>query len=114
MSDTLFARIARGEAPARIIYQDEDVTAFHDAAPVAPAHVLIVPNKVIRTLDDATPEDQLLLGKMMLIAQRIARELGIAESGYRIVVNCNSQGGQSVYHLHLHVMGGRRMAWPPG
>jgi len=114
MTDTIFAKITRGEAPARIIYQDEDVTAFHDAAPVAPTHVLIVPNKVIRTLDDATPEDQLLLGKMMLAAQRIARELGIAESGYRIVVNCNAQGGQSVYHLHLHVMGGRRMAWPPG
>ena len=114
MSDTVFARIARGEAPARIVYQDEDVTAFHDLNPVAPVHVLIVPNKPLRTLDEADPDDQLLLGKLLLVAQSVAREQGIAESGYRVVLNCNPQGGQTVYHLHLHVMGGRRMAWPPG
>jgi histidine triad (HIT) family protein len=114
MSDTLFAKIARREAPARIVYQDDDVTAFHDINPVAPTHILIVPNETIRTLNDATPDDERLLGKMMLIAQRLAREMGIAEGGYRVVMNCNRDGGQTVYHLHLHLLGGRRMTWPPG
>jgi histidine triad (HIT) family protein len=112
--DTLFARIARREVPAQIVYQDEDVTAFRDVNPMAPTHVLIIPNKVIPTLNDAGPEDQALLGKLLLVARRLASEWGIAEQGYRIVINCNSQAGQSVYHLHLHLLGGRRMSWPPG
>jgi histidine triad (HIT) family protein len=114
ISDTIFARIVRREVPARIIYQDEDVTAFHDIGPVAPTHVLVIPNKMIRTLNDATDDDERLLGKMLLTAQRIARELGEADSGYRIVINCNQQGGQSVYYLHFHLIAGRRMTWPPG
>lgn len=113
-TETIFSRIVRGEAPARIVYQDDEVTAFHDVSPVAPTHILIVPNKAIRTLNDAGADDQALLGKLLLTAQRIAAEMGIAERGYRIVINCNAQGGQSVYHLHLHLLGGRRMTWPPG
>ncbi len=113
-TDTIFSRIVRGEAPAQIVYQDEDVTAFRDVNPVAPTHILIVPNKPIATLNEAGAEDQALLGKLLLTAQRIAGEMGIAEQGYRVVINCNAQGGQSVYHLHLHLLGGRRMTWPPG
>jgi histidine triad (HIT) family protein len=100
--------------PAQIVYQDEDMTAFRDTNPVAPVHVLVVPNKPIATLNDATAEDERLLGKILLTAQRLARDLGIAEGGYRIVLNCNSQGGQSVYYLHFHLLGGRKMTWPPG
>jgi histidine triad (HIT) family protein len=113
-TDTVFARIVRGEMPAQIVYQDEDMTAFRDTNPVAPVHVLVVPNKPIATLNDATAEDERLLGKILLTAQRLARDLGIAEGGYRIVLNCNSQGGQSVYYLHFHLLGGRKMTWPPG
>ncbi|MCS7056288.1 MAG: histidine triad nucleotide-binding protein [Thermoflexales bacterium] len=113
-TDTLFAKIARREVPARIVYQDEAVTAFHDINPVAPTHILIVPNKIIPTLNDATDDDAALLGRMMLTAQKLAREAGIAEGGYRLVVNCNPDGGQSVYHLHIHLLGGRKMTWPPG
>ena len=113
-TDTIFSRIVRGEAPAHIVYQDEDVTAFRDASPAAPTHILIVPNRAIRTLNDVTPDDQMLLGKLLLTAQRLAGEMGIAEQGYRIVLNCNSHGGQSVYHLHMHLLGGRRLTWPPG
>ncbi len=113
-TETIFTRIVRGEAPARIVYRDDEVTAFHDISPAAPTHILIVPNKTLRTLNDAGPDDQALLGKLLLTAQRIAAEMGIAEQGYRIVINCNSQGGQSVYHLHLHLLGGRHMTWPPG
>ena len=112
--DNVFLKIVRREVPARILYQDEEVTAFQDAHPVAPTHVLVVPNKPLRTLNDATPEDACLLGKMILTAQRLAGQLGIDQSGYRIVVNCNQHGGQTVYHLHLHLLGGRRMTWPPG
>jgi histidine triad (HIT) family protein len=112
--DTLFAKITRREIPALIVYQDDEITAFRDINPVAPVHVLLVPNRVIPTLNDASADDERLLGKMMLAAQRLARELGIAESGYRIVVNCNADGGQSVYHLHIHLLGGRKLSWPPG
>ncbi len=111
---TLFGRIARREIPAQIVFQDEDITAFRDVNPAAPVHILIIPNKTIRTLNDATQEDERLLGKIMLTAQRLASELGIADSGYRIVMNCNHDGGQSVYHLHFHLLGGRRLTWPPG
>ena len=113
-TDTIFSRIVRGEAPAQIVYQDDDVTAFRDVNPVAPTHILIVPNKPIRTLNDAGADDQALLGKLLLTARQIASEIGIAEQGYRVVINCNAQGGQSVYHLHLHLLGGRRLTWPPG
>ena len=112
--DTIFAKIARREIPAQIVYQDEEVTAFRDITPAAPTHILIIPNKIIPTLNDATPLDEQLLGKMVLTARKIAREQGIAESGYRIVMNCNGDGGQSVFHIHLHLLGGRKLAWPPG
>jgi histidine triad (HIT) family protein len=113
-SDTLFAKIARREIPAQILYQDDDVTAFRDVNPAAPTHVLIVPNKIIPTLNDATLEDQLVLGKLLLTAQRLARELDIDQSGYRVVMNTNGDAGQSVFHIHLHLIGGRKMGWPPG
>jgi histidine triad (HIT) family protein len=112
--DTVFGKIARGEIPARVVYQDADITAFHDVSPVAPVHVLVIPNRPIRTLNDATEADQAVLGKMMLTAARLAADLGIAESGYRLVMNCNRDGGQSVWHLHLHLLGGRALSWPPG
>jgi histidine triad (HIT) family protein len=113
-SDTVFAKIVRREIPAQIVYQDEDVTAFRDMNPAAPVHILIVPNQIIPTLNDATPEDDRLLGKLLLTAQKLAKQEGIAESGYRVVMNCNAEGGQSVYHLHLHLLGGRQMKWPSG
>ena len=112
--DTLFAKIARREIPAQIVYQDDEVTAFRDVNPEAPTHILIVPNRVIPTLNDATADDQMLLGKLLLTAQKLAREMGIADSGYRVVMNCNADGGQSVYHIHLHLLGGRKRTWPPG
>lgn len=113
-NDTIFAKIARKEVPAQIIYQDNDVTAFRDLNPAAPTHILIIPNRIIPTLNDATADDERLLGKLMLTAQKLAKELGIADGGYRVVVNCNPDGGQSVYHIHLHLLGGRKMTWPPG
>ena len=112
--DTLFAKIARREIPAQIVYQDDEVTAFRDVKPEAPTHILIIPNKIVPTLNDATADDQMLLGKLILTAQKLAREMGIADSGYRIVMNCNADAGQSVFHIHLHLLGGRKLTWPPG
>ncbi len=113
-TDTIFAKIARREIPAQIVYQDDEVTAFRDLNPAAPTHILIVPNRVIPTLNDATPGDERVLGKLLLTAQKLAAQEGIAAGGYRVVMNCNSDGGQSVYHIHLHLLGGRKMTWPPG
>lgn len=113
-NDTIFAKIVRKEIPAQIVYQDDDVTAFRDLNPAAPTHILIVPNKIIPTLNDATAEDERLLGKLLLTAQKLAKDEGIAAGGYRVVMNCNADGGQSVYHIHLHLLGGRKMMWPPG
>lgn len=106
---TIFAKIVRGELPADIVYQDELVTAFRDINPQAPTHVLIVPNKVIRTANDLKAEDEQIAGRMLLVAKKIAEQEGIAEDGYRLIINCNQHGGQEVYHLHLHVIGGRRL-----
>jgi histidine triad (HIT) family protein len=114
MQDTLFAKIARREIPAQIVYQDDDVTAFKDINPAAPLHVLIVPNKIIHTLNDIEPDDQLVLGKLFLVAKTLAKEFGVDQSGYRVVMNTNGDGGQSVDHIHLHLIGGRKMSWPPG
>lgn len=113
-NDTLFARIVRKEIPAQIVYQDDDVTAFRDVNPAAPTHILIVPNKIIPTLNDITADDQRLLGKLLLTAQKLAKDEGVADGGYRVVMNCNPDGGQSVYHVHLHLLGGRKFTWPPG
>lgn len=104
---TIFAKIAQGEMPADIVYQDDQVTAFRDIHPAAPTHILIVPNKVIPTVNDLTEEDEQLAGHMMLVAKKIAEQEGIAEDGYRLLINCNRHGGQEVFHLHMHLLGGR-------
>ncbi len=114
MADTIFGRIVRGEIPCRKAHEDEHVIAFHDISPQAPVHVLVVPKVPIETLDDLGPGDAQLVGHMVLTATRIARDLGIAGDGYRLVWNCRGHGGQTVHHLHLHLLGGRPMAWPPG
>jgi histidine triad (HIT) family protein len=105
--ETIFSKIIRKEIPAEIVYQDELVTAFRDINPQAPTHVLIVPNKLIPTVNDVTAEDELALGRLFTVARRIAEQEGIAESGYRLLVNCNRDAGQEVYHLHMHIFGGR-------
>jgi histidine triad (HIT) family protein len=114
MSDTLFGKIAAGEIPADIVYEDEDVVAFRDIGPQAPTHVLVIPRKPIPTINDLEPEDAELVGKLFLAAKKIAKAEGIADTGYRAVINCNAGAGQTVYHLHLHLLGGRPMQWPPG
>jgi histidine triad (HIT) family protein len=113
MSACVFCRIVRGEAPARIVYQDEDVTAFHDLRPRAPTHILIVPNRHIAGVAEIEPEDSALLGKLFVVARRLAEQEGIV-GGYRLVVNNGLQAGQSVFHLHVHLLGGRPLGWPPG
>jgi histidine triad (HIT) family protein len=114
MTDTIFGKIARGEIPADLVYEDEDLVVFRDISPQAPVHLLVIPRKPIPTLNDAGPEDAELIGKLFLAAARVAQEAGIAERGYRTVVNCNAAAGQTVFHLHLHVLGGRPLQWPPG
>jgi len=105
--DTLFAKIVRGDIPANIVYQDDLVTAFRDIAPQAPTHVLVVPNRVIPTAADIAAEDEAVVGRMVRVAAEIAVSEGIAEDGYRLMINCRDHGGQEVYHLHLHLLGGR-------
>ncbi len=104
---TIFSKIVQGEIPARIVYQDDLVTAFHDVNPQAPVHILIVPNREIPTANDATEADEPALGRMLSVAARIAADEGIADDGYRLIINCNRHGGQEVFHLHLHLLGGR-------
>ena len=106
---TIFSKIIRGEADAEIVYQDDRVTCFRDINPAAPVHILIVPNKEIATLNDLGEEDEALAGYMMLTARKLAREEGIEEGGYRLIINCNRDGGQVVDHLHMHLLGGRPM-----
>jgi histidine triad (HIT) family protein len=105
--ETIFSKIIRKEIPAEIVYHDDLVTAFRDIHPAAPTHVLIVPNKVIPTVNDVAPEDEPLLGRMFTVAARIAANERIADDGYRLLVNCNRHGGQEVFHLHMHLLGGR-------
>ena len=107
--DTLFLKIVRGDIPADIVYQDDLVTAFRDIAPQAPTHILVVPNKVIPTADDVTPDDEAVVGRMVRVARDLARSEGIADDGYRLIMNCRDHGGQEVYHLHLHLLGGRAL-----
>lgn len=104
---TIFARIVDGSIPADIVYKDERVTAFRDIHPQAPVHILVIPNREIPSAADLVEEDEALVGHMVVVASRIAREQGIAEDGYRLLVNCRDHGGQEVYHLHLHLLGGR-------
>ena len=114
MTSCLFCRIIAGEVPSTRVYEDDEVIAFNDINPQAPMHVLIVPRTHIATLNDLAGADDQLIGSMVRRAAAIAAERGFAESGYRTVFNCNSAGGQMVFHLHLHVLGGRTMTWPPG
>ncbi|NLD14907.1 MAG: histidine triad nucleotide-binding protein [Gammaproteobacteria bacterium] len=111
--DCLFCKIAAGEIPAKKIYEDDQVVAFHDISPQAPVHFLVIPKKHIRTLNDLTEDDRPLAGHILFTAQRLAHELG-CEEGFRAAMNCNELGGQTVYHIHLHVLGQRQLAWPPG
>ncbi len=105
--ETIFSKIIRKEIPADILYQDDLVTAFRDINPRAPSHILIIPNKLIPTVNDVAEDDELALGRMFTVARKLAKEEGIAEDGYRLLVNCNSHGGQEVYHIHMHLVGGR-------
>ena len=114
MAKTLFERIIAREAPGRIVYEDDLVVAFHDLHPRAPVHVLVVPRKPIPRIGLAAAEDQALLGHLMLKATEVAGQLGLGESGYRLVINNGRDGGETVPHLHCHVLGGRPMHWPPG
>lgn len=114
MGDTIFGKIIRKEIPAEIVYEDEEVLAFKDIAPQAPIHILIIPKKEIPTANDIEETDAPLIGKLFLVAKKLAKEFGIDESGYRLVINCNKDAGQAVYHLHLHLLGGRKFSWPPG
>ncbi|GAB3040252.1 MULTISPECIES: histidine triad nucleotide-binding protein [Oleiagrimonas] len=113
-NDTIFGKIIRREIPADIVYEDDEVLGFRDLNPQAPVHVLFIPKQPIATLDAARTQDAELLGKVLLAAASYAREEGLSEDGYRTVINCNEHGGQTVYHLHVHLLGGRRMQWPPG
>lgn len=114
MSDTLFAKIVRREIPADIVFEDDEVLAFRDIHPQAPVHVLFIPKQPIATLNDVAPEQAPLLGRLMLAAAAYAKREGFADSGYRVLMNCNRDGGQTVYHIHLHLLAGRAMHWPPG
>ncbi len=105
--ETIFSKIIRREIPADILYQDDLVTAFRDINPRAPTHILIVPNVLIPTVNDVEPEHELALGRLFTVARKLAAEAGIAENGYRLIMNCNQHGGQEVYHIHMHLVGGK-------
>jgi histidine triad (HIT) family protein len=105
--ETIFRKIINREIPADLLYQDEFVSAFRDIHPQAPTHILIIPNKLIATANDIEIEDEVLIGKLYTVAKQLAKQEGIAESGYRLIMNCNQDGGQEVYHIHLHLLGGK-------
>ena len=113
-ANCLFCKIAAQEIPSKAVYQDANYYAFQDVNPVAPTHVLIVPRKHIPTLNDLQTWDEALVGGMFTLAKKLAAQLNLAESGYRIVFNCNKEAGQTVFHIHMHLLGGRPMKWPPG
>jgi histidine triad (HIT) family protein len=114
MASTIFSKIVAGEIPCDKVYEDNQILAFRDINPKAPVHVLVIPKAPIPTVDDLDEGDEILVGRLILVAQRVARDLGIAQDGYRLVFNCREDGGQEVPHLHLHLLGGRQMTWPPG
>ncbi len=114
MPETVFSKIIRKEIPAKIVHEDDLSLAFHDINPRAPVHILVIPKKPIASLEEIKEEDQMLIGHLFLVLQKIARDLGIADHGYRVAINCREGGGQEVPHLHLHLLGGRKLAWPPG
>ena len=114
MKDCIFCNIVAGEVPAEKVYQDEWVVGFRDLNPQAPVHVLLIPRKHIATINDIQIEDEVIVGRLISAAREIAAEEGLSKEGYRVVMNCNEAAGQSVFHIHLHLLGGRTMAWPPG
>jgi histidine triad (HIT) family protein len=114
VSDCLFCKIATGKIPSQTVFEDDDLVAFEDINPHAPVHVLVIPRRHIRTLNDLTPEDDVLMGRLVRAAARVAKDRRVADSGYRTVLNCNAHAGQSVWHVHMHVLGGRSLHWPPG
>lgn len=113
MSETIFDRIINREIPADIVHEDDQCLAFRDINPQAPVHILIIPRKAIATINDLGEADEQIVGHLYTVAARIAKEEGIAEDGYRTVMNCNDHGGQSVFHIHLHLLGGKALGWPP-
>jgi len=113
MAETVFSRIIERKIPAQIVHEDDLCLAFHDVSPQAPTHVLVIPKKPIESLADLEPADESLVGHLVVVATQLARDLGLA-GGYRLVVNCGRDGGQSVDHLHVHLLGGRPLGWPPG
>lgn len=112
--DCLFCKIVNKEIPANILFEDDDVIAFEDIMPQAPVHFLVIPKKHISTLNDIEECDSSMIGKLPIIASKIALKKGVDKSGYRVVMNCNENGGQTVYHIHMHVLAGKQMTWPPG
>lgn len=114
MSDCLFCKISRSEIPAKIVHEDEHVLVFHDIAPTAPTHLLVIPREHISTVNDLEDANAGVIGKMFLAAKTAAREAGLSDAGYRLVMNVGEGGGQTVFHIHLHVIGGRSLSWPPG
>ena len=114
MTDCLFCKMVNGDIKPDIAYENEDVLAFHDMHPQAPVHILVIPKRHISTLNDLKGVDNDIAGKLIIAAADIAKEQGIAEDGYRTVINCNQNGGQTVFHIHLHLLGGRPLNWPPG
>ena len=114
MTDCIFCKIAAGDIPATTVYDDGEVLAFRDINPEAPTHLLIIPRRHISTLNDLTDADAALIGRMHLAAKQLAAELGVADSGYRLITNCNRDAGQLVFHIHTHLLAGRELGWPPG
>lgn len=114
MQDCIFCKIAKHELPATILYEDDQVIAFNDIDPTAPHHLLVIPKRHITTLNDLEAGDEALVGRLQVTAAKLAKELGFAKAGYRIVMNCNEDGGQTVWHIHMHVLAGRSLSWPPG
>lgn len=113
-TDTIFSKIIRREIPAKIVFESDTVLAFHDVSPRAPTHILVIPKKPIAKLSEATAADTQLLGELLLACKELAAQVGLNESGYRVVINTGAGAGQTVFHLHLHLMGGRDFSWPPG
>ena len=114
MSDCLFCKILEGEIPADIVFENDDVLAFRDVNPEAPTHILIIPRQHISTVNDLTDNHELIMGKLFSVAKIIAAREGVSDDGYRMVVNCNEKAGQTVFHIHMHLLAGRSMTWPPG
>jgi len=112
--DCIFCKIVAGDIPSNKVHEDDEVVAFHDISPKAPTHILVIPRRHIASLDETSEGDAGLLGRMMLVSRKLARDQGLASRGYRVVTNCGDEGGQAVQHIHLHLLGGRRMSWPPG